>query len=98
MFKERNTMEEIQWKEPPTARSKNYPAGRYVAIANALRKRPEKWAVVSADTAGNLAVYIRQGKVKGFAPAGSFEAVSRVNAGYADRKTMRFTVYARFIG
>ena len=91
-------MDEIRWEEPPTARSKYYPQGRYVAIAEALRKRPGKWAVVSADTQGNLAGFINKGRVKGFAPAGSFEAVSRVNAGYADRNSMRFTVYARFVG
>ena len=92
-------MEEIKWEVPPTAKGKYYGnVGKYVAIANALRKRPLEWAIVSGDTQGNLASLITKGKVKGFAPAGSFEAVSRVNAGYADRKSVRCTVYARFIG
>lgn len=91
-------MENIQWQEPPAARGKSYPKGVYVAIAEALRENPGQWAVVSEDAQGNLASFINRGKVKGFAPAGSFEAVSRVNPGYTSRNNMRATIYARFIG
>jgi hypothetical protein len=99
MFKERNTMDEIKWEVPPTAKGKYYGnVGKYVAIANALRKRPLEWAIVSGDTQGNLASMIRKGKVKGFSPAGSFEAVSRTNPENTSRTNPRCTVYARFVG
>jgi len=94
MTMERNTVEEIEWEEPPTAKGRNYPKGVYVHIAKALRQNPGKWAIVRQDGQGNLAVYIRQGKVKGFAPAGSFEAVSRANGLGRNHAT----VYARYVG
>jgi hypothetical protein len=94
MTTERNTMEEIEWEEPPPAKSRAYPKGVYVDIAKALRQNPGKWAIVRRDGQGNLAIFIRRGQVKGFAPAGSFEAVSRANGlgrGHA-------TIYARYVG
>ena len=94
MFKERNTVEEIQWKEPPPAKTVKHPTGTYVAVADTLRKNPGKWAIVKEDSQGNLAVFIRAGKVQGFAPAGAFEAVSRANG----LGRGRATVYARFVG
>jgi hypothetical protein len=94
MFTERNTMEQIEWEVPPPAKGRNYPKGVYVDIAKALRQNPGKWAIVRHDGQGNLAVFIRQGKVKGFAPAGSFEAVSRANGLGRNHAT----VYARFVG
>jgi hypothetical protein len=91
-------VENIQWQDPPPTKGKHYPKGRYVAIANALRKRPLEWAIVSLDSQGNLASYIKNGTALGFAPAGSFEAVSRVNPGRQNRNNPRCTIYARFIG
>ena len=88
------TMENIQWQAPPPAKGYSHARGVYVAVADALRKRSGQWAIVSEDSQGNLAVYIRAGKVQGFAPAGSFEAVSRANG----LGRGRATVYARFIG
>jgi hypothetical protein len=87
-------MEEIEWAEPPPAKGKAYPKGVYVEIADALRKNPGQWAIVKQDCQGNLALFIRTGRTKGFTPAGSFEAVSRANG----LGRGRATVYARFVG
>jgi hypothetical protein len=92
-------VEEIEWEEPPPATGKYYGnVGKYVAIANALKNRPGEWAIVSRETQGNLASIIKKGKVRGFAPAGSFEAVSRINPDNTSRSNPRCTVYARYIG
>ena len=91
-------MEIIRWEDPPPSKRTGAYPGKYVRIADALRQRPGEWAVVSEDSQGNLAYYIKHGKLKGFSPPRSFEAVSRINPGYESRNNMRSTVYARFIG
>jgi hypothetical protein len=91
-------VENIRWEDPPPSKKRTSWAGKYAHIADALRQRPGEWAIVSEDAQGNLASYIKQGTLKGFAPPRSFEAVSRVNPGYESRNNMRSTIYARFIG
>jgi hypothetical protein len=68
--------------------------GKYVAVANALRAKPEKWAIIRENAPANLPWQIRHGKVRGFAPAGSFEAVGRTT----EKGSKFVTVYARFVG
>jgi hypothetical protein len=75
---------DIEWADPPpdaVFRARNQ-GGRYTELALALQGRPDTWAKVPEDegrgekTAQNLAANIRRGKVKGFTPAGAYEAVN----------------------
>lgn len=83
-------MVDLKWEEPP-------PDGRgrsgeeSQAIADELRRRPGRWAVVkeydSVPSAGAYAGQIRNGVTRAWQPEGAFEAVSR-----------KGKVYARYIG
>ena len=69
--------------------------GKYVHIAEALRQSPSAWALVFEDTHKNYALWIKQAILKGFEPAGSFEATCRNQ----DQKTgVAGKIYARFVG
>ncbi|AGP56839.1 hypothetical protein [Streptomyces rapamycinicus] len=74
---------------PPTGKSEhNY-------IAEELRARPDEWAVVqrkaTTTRAASAAQAIRSGKLRAYAPPGSFEAKSRTVGG-------EHRVYARYLG
>jgi hypothetical protein len=82
-------MTDIKWEEPPTDRRSR----GYGDMAEPLRDKPGEWAKVAEGISSpTLANSIKQARVKSFAPAGSFEAVSRKNPdGGVD-------IYARYVG
>jgi hypothetical protein len=82
----------IRFEDPP-ARTNSKPT-KHERAATRLRKHPGEWARVgtytTASSANSMAHMIRKAKAKPYAPAGSFEAVSRT-VGHSYR------VYARFL-
>ncbi|MFI1182589.1 hypothetical protein ACH4UT_23960 [Streptomyces sp. NPDC020799] len=72
---------------------------KHTRIARELRAHPDTWGVVQRATtttrAAAAAQAIRKAKLAAYAPAGTFEAVSRtvVEGGAAE-----YRVYARYIG
>lgn len=88
----------LRWEMPPAARSKGGESrsswSRYKPIAEELRARRGEWGVVYEGPkhfAAGLVTHIQTGAVVAFAPAGDFEACSRVNGHIR-------TVYARYLG
>lgn len=71
------------------------PRGKSLAIAAQLKARPGEWAhVTTCSTPGSASSYARQinaALLAQYAPAGSYEAVSRTVDG--ERR-----VYARYVG
>ena len=83
--------EEIVFVEtlPPPKQSSN--GGAWAGVAEKLRDRPGEWAFVGR-VSPSTSTQIKRGLLRGFAPAGDFEAVTRNQAdGKAD-------VYARYVG
>lgn len=82
----------VKFEEPPTARGGRAESERNKEIAEALRKKPGKWALVAeGEKNDGLAVRIRTGKAKSFA-VGTWEATSRRN------EEGTIDIYARFVG
>ncbi len=84
----------VRFEEPPGARSGT--TGRdWNAVAAALKKKPQRWAIVAvcptAVLAASTAQNIRKGTVAAMRPVGAFEAVSRTVDGEP-------RVYARYVG
>lgn len=67
----------------------------HVVIAAALADRPGEWAIVKeakTQSAANAAAFqIKTGRISSYAPAGTYEAVSRTVDG-------KHRVYARYVG
>ncbi|MEU3851785.1 hypothetical protein [Streptomyces sp. NPDC029554] len=88
-------MSTLRFENPPAdgRRNGSYPSAGEVAAA--LKARPGQWAVVrtvpARTTAATSAYNIRVAKSAAYAPAGSFEAVSRSVDG-------EYRVYARYVG
>ncbi|MGW1998390.1 hypothetical protein [Embleya sp. NPDC001921] len=82
----------IRFEEPPASKRSSNPT---IAIAAALKARPNEWAIVhvaaASALANNKATQIRAGRARAFTPAGAFEAKTRVVDG-------EYRVYARFVG
>ncbi|WP_413800117.1 hypothetical protein [Streptomyces iranensis] len=87
---------DVEFVGPPLATN----VSKHHAIAAALKERPGEWAVVqrsvSAAGAGSTAQAIRTAKLAAYAPAGSFEAVSRTVKG--ENGDGEHRIYARFVG
>lgn len=87
----------IKFEDPPARGGGREwsPKGTHEGIAALLKMKPLKWARVqtlsTVQSAANQADAIRNAKLTAYAPAGSFEAVSRTVDG--ERR-----VYARFVG
>lgn len=68
---------------------------KHTAIAAELKARPGEWARIETSTSPNaassMANHISGARLKAYAPAGSFEAVSRTVDG-------EYRVYARYVG
>lgn len=83
---------DLTWQNPGRAR-----AGQvdHQGVAEALVAKPGEWLRVSSyrtrSSAGSMAYSIRIAKLNVYAPAGSFEAVSRADGG-------EFWVFARYVG
>lgn len=88
-------MTEIKWEEPP---KQLLGRGRtnWEDIANTLKSNPEKWAVVAENVSASTGTHIRYGRLKAFAPSGSFEA--RVSGAHSADNGRAEKIYARFIG
>lgn len=82
----------VKFEEPPTTRGGRAESERNKEIAEALRKKPGRWALVAeGEKNDGLAVRIRTGKAKSFAD-GVWEATSRRN----EENTI--DIYAKFLG
>ena len=88
----------IRWEDPPPAQlgPRRRIESRWKPVADALKARPGRWAVVEEVEPGRrsntgLASRISFGQLKCFTPAGDFEAVSR-RVGAVQR------TYARYLG
>jgi hypothetical protein len=83
--------DEIEWEDPPDAILNRERRGKYDDFADALRERPQQWAVAPFERtikgADSLVNSIRHGKMRTF-PKGEFEAV-------CDRHTGK--VWVRYI-
>lgn len=87
----------VRWENPPPQRRGDpSPSNQYKAAADTLRTRPGEWGLVRDDvptgTASGLVQRIKHGWTC-FAPAASFEAVSRPGS-----RDGRSRVYARYVG
>lgn len=80
-------MTDIKWQEPPADARR---VGKWEAVAEELRARPNEWALVHTGAAAAVRS-IKTGQYRGMTP-GDFEAVGRSRP---DGKT---DVYARFVG
>lgn len=89
-------MSEIRFDGPPPApKTGTSTATRHAKAADTLRDRVGEWAVIDvsdrAPIAHSMASAIRTARLRPYAPAGSFEAVSR-------KVDDEFRVYARYVG
>lgn len=83
-------MTDIKWEAPePDGRGR----GAWDDTAEALRSRPGEWALVAEDVSASTAIAIKRARLAAFAPAGSFEAVSR-----SASNNRRARIYARYVG
>jgi hypothetical protein len=85
-------MSEITFEAPPSPRRGD---ARHGSIAAQLRDWPDRWARVAAYStphgAWNTAYAIRNGRLRAYEPAGSFEAAARTVDGV-------HVVYVRYMG
>lgn len=84
----------VKFKNPPRQSGHGRPRGasRHPAIAEALRGRPGRWALVMEGVASSNATNIKQGTNAAYAPAGDFEATVH------KRPDGKYDIYARFVG
>lgn len=84
----------VRWENPPTPERPHTKNGAFNGAAEALRRRPGKWAVIREverqSTAYSYANLIKSGQGV-WAPPGAFEATSRKTATGA-------IIYARYVG
>lgn len=89
-------MSVIRWEDPPPSTHGGPGKGKAVIahelIAVQLRARPGEWAlIVEGYPHAALGSLISRGKIRPYAPAGTYEAVARTVDG-AQR------IYARYVG
>jgi hypothetical protein len=86
---------EFRFEEPPGKRNRTAGMTKHERAANKMRNRPGAWAVIGAystvNSSSSMAYAIRKGNLSAYAPAGSFESVSRNVDG-------EHLVYARYVG
>lgn len=86
----------IRWEEPPSPTpggpGKEKPVIAHELIAVQLRQRPGEWALIVEGYAhSSMGSLISRGKIRPYAPAGTYEAVARsVNGTHS--------IYARYVG
>jgi len=86
----------IRWERPPASTpggpGKAKPLIAHELIARQLRQRPGEWAlIVEGLTHASMGSLISRGKIRPYAPAGSYEAVARAVNGANN-------IYARYMG
>lgn len=93
-MEEMNISSNVEWKAPP--RPVRYKRNVYDwnEIASKLKSNPNEWAVVASDVNPSVVTHIRRGRLKPFAPEGSFEASGqgRNENGYTKE------LYVRYVG
>ena len=86
-------MSELKFEAPPSQRRITW--GRHHEVARKLKAKPGEWAVVgvynASNTAASIARQVKRGVLTAYAPAGSFEAMSRTVDG-------EYRAYARYVG
>lgn len=82
---------QLEWEAPPPGQIKK--GSKWDPIARALKQRPGQWACIGRAIPTSIVTTITKGGLKCFAPAGSFEAVTR-------NHTERWVadVYVRYVG
>jgi hypothetical protein len=86
----------MRWEEPTVLQKQQ--AEKWRAVADELRRNPQKWAVVAEAAAtgtGAVSTGIKRATgvyAEAFAPAGTFEATTRTT------KPGVVAVYARYVG
>lgn len=86
----------VRWEDPPPPMhpGHEWTLGTYTALADELRSRPGRWAVIFEGPKSErsaLATHVRHGVLTAFTPPGDFDAAARVRDGVR-------TVYARYVG
>jgi hypothetical protein len=86
----------IRWEEPPAPTpggpGKAKPLIAHELIARQLRQRPGEWAlIIEGFTHSSMGSLISRGKIRPYAPAGTYEAVARAISG-------AHNIYARYVG
>jgi hypothetical protein len=98
---------ETVWEAPPAVERPNSgaaPSPELMAKAALLRENEGKWAIIGyaekLPQSSALAHRINKGISRAFAPAGTFEAVSRPVSGVKDEEGNEYggAVYARYVG
>jgi hypothetical protein len=84
----------VEWAEPPTPVRYKRSNVDWASIADALRANPGEWAVVARNVNPSSVTHMRQGRLKAFEPAGSFEASGQGR----NENGQTAEVYARFVG
>ena len=85
-----NPPQHMEWNDPPALKRK---ASKWEPVALALRANPGKWAKIVTEGNTGVSVSIRQGELRCFKPAGSFEVrVANMSGVWVG------DVYARYVG
>jgi hypothetical protein len=83
-------MTEINWEEPPDHRTSST---KHTAFADALRKRPGKWAYfVHENSRYAMVTEIKAGRLAAYRPVGAFEATARTQPDGTQK------IYVRYVG
>lgn len=90
-------MTNIVFTDPPPAfrRGSAHP---WEEIAEALRARPNEWALVLRGIHSSYSSQINHGKLSAFKPAGTFEARSVGTAAKDENGKPTHDLYVRYIG
>ena len=88
-------MTEIVFRDPPPAKKVRRD---WEAIADQLKAHPGRWACIDSSerraVMGTMATRINRSVYRGFAPAGTFEAVARESRDVPGR----WELFARYVG
>lgn len=88
------TVTRLRFEDPPK-RAYRPRKTKHERIAEKLTNRPGQWALIdnyaSVASVNSMAYMVRNGKIKAYQPAGSFEAVARTADG-------KHRMWARYVG
>lgn len=88
----------LRWQEPPARENSRSVSTRskYQPVVDMLKQYPGRWALLMGAHQQPMATFIKQGKVKGFEPAGAFEATARKGRIVNGKK--KWDIYVRYVG
>ena len=81
----------ITWDDPGPGKARK--GSKWDPIAAQLKARPGEWACIGRNIQTSMVTAIRRGGIKCFAPAGSFEVVTRNHT-----ERWRADIYVRYVG